>query len=671
MAGPWETKSNDKPWKKTVIRQGDKNTTTPTTKYDMEASDVIKSPLELAEEIGPAATQRLKEAREMGSFKKTMVHAGRTVDKLGAGTADIGDFIAYVAGDEGAIDRNIDRQKDQAQKDKLFQQMEQDGGWESVVGGSLPYVAIDAAIGPFARKLASAGISGLGNLAVKGGKEGGGMLASGIKAASELNIPGITPLAKQMKKEWVKPVQKYAQGASKRYPRVDIKSEAWLPDVVGGTATGAVEGGLHYDRNMAEGAVSGAYGGVAGTAARPLLSKMPDQYGSKNISDTLDWAHDQGFRKLPGFQTGLRRWQSAESAMRSSDEYSSLVSGFDKANNRAINATAYKAMGVPRDKIEDMGTKEFKAHIDSLRSNYETLVDGTKGRFDAEDITALYKHRAELAKTNTAEGRRNTKLVSDYIEDIRMHARTPTRGPDGRMKPTTLDGKEYQRIRRHIKQQIDTATHNKDLAKVDALKPLMDSLDMSLDKGIQHSGKYTSAQWKDLNEKYAMANLLQKSGFDVNGNIDMQKLATNLEATDMNRILQGEGGRVKDLHQIARLANIQKHQAGSDMTGLGISDATKTNKSRLAKFIIPEGVSSMKDKALFESYVRGWPKKSGLLNMNRKGLWQPSTFARSVHQDTQFIPDTASGIKDVWDIGTGTVGDMVDWYEEEKKKRLK
>ena len=83
------------------ITKGDKTTTTPTTKYDMEASDVIKSPLELAKEIGPAATQRLKEAREMGSFKKTMVHAGRTVDKLGAGAADIGDFIAYVAGDEG------------------------------------------------------------------------------------------------------------------------------------------------------------------------------------------------------------------------------------------------------------------------------------------------------------------------------------------------------------------------------------------------------------------------------------------------------------------------------------------------------------------------------------------------------------------------------------------
>ena len=104
----------------------------------------------------------------------------------------------------------------------------------------------------------------------------------------------------------------------------------------------------------------------------------------------------------------------------------------------------------------------------------------------------------------------------------------------------------------------------------DGLKKIQAALDDSLQAGMD---KATAANWKDLNERYAMTNLVMKHGMTPNGMIDPQRISHKvMQGDEAIRTLTGRGGRIKKLQDVARYNDILNNVEGGSLTGLGSAD---------------------------------------------------------------------------------------------------
>lgn len=630
-------------------RRGD-----PTRRQRQVVTERYREALEAAQ--SEALFERDKEAQEMGTFEKGMILAGKEVDKLGAGMANIGDFLGDVAGMD-TTDRFLARQQEQAQNDELTQQLENQAGAAQLFK-AMPYLATGYGVGPMTQKVAQGAINRAGQAAVATGQAGKGLLTRGVNRLAQ--TPGPTgQMGRRMQREWTQPLAERAAIKAKQVQYTNPYREGAASRVLGDTLLGGAESGIHYDQSIPEGMIASMAGRTGGELIGPSMRRSPDFYAPEERR-IMDWGEKQGMRFLPGQRTGNRGQQMFEAGLRTDQAWTDTVRGYDRANEVIQNRIAYKAMGVPEGNIDRMTPDKLQEHMDSLSKQYQELEAGTTGRLDAPIMRSLDNHVKQLELVKGVDGEKAAKAAQDALEELqRISTREIKRDRRGRMISRNFDGKEYQSFRRRLKDQIDGAFTKGDNAKGRALQPLLEALDTGMEKGLKDAGgDATVGAWKDLNERYAMTKLVIDHGSTTTGNVDLTRLKNHFKSTDPQRLLLESGGRVADLFRLVKLNDVMKGQAGSALSGTNMN-SFKVNpgkQSMRQRFLSTPmaGMVPVIPDMMMRGYARGYPSVTGLANMgsgpnallggNLGAFWdQPGLYTRALAQGTQVHPKAIKG----------------------------
>ncbi len=438
---------------------------------------------------------------------------------------------------------------------------------------------------------------------------------------------------------------------------------------------------------------------MGGEMIGPAVRRSPDFYSPQDKA-LIEWGESQGMQFLPGQRTGNRGQQMFEAGLRSDADWATTIKQYDANNDTVMNRIAYEAMGIPRGKVDAMTPDKLREHKDMLQAEYQALEAGTVGRIDAPVMREMDAHIKSLESLKGSDAVKNAKAARAAYENLQnLSTRETRKDARGRFVQRTFDGKEYQTLRTNLKDQITKAYNDGNVGRARALQPMLDQLDAGMEKGIrQFGGEASAAQWKDLNERYAMTKLFIEKGSTPTGNIDPARLTAYFQSSDPERMLLESGGRVTDLHKLAKLNYVMKNQAGSALTGTGMMTYKKnpTKQSMRQRLLSSPAGSAVPfiPEMMLKRYAGGYPSVSGYLGMgigdglagrpflggNLGRLWDhPGLYTRALAQGTQVHPAAIEGGIDSldWLIGKGeeaantmqnlfTIGNEEQWCQKVK-----
>lgn len=607
---------------------------------------------------------RVTEARNMGLGQRTLLSAGRETDKLLAGSANIGDFLADVVGDPNAMGRTVARSQEQASKDELTQELLDNLG-AGQLGAMLPYIATGSLAGPAARNAVNAVSQGANRAVTAAGTTSRSLARKATDTlAARPGAPGV--VGQRLNQEIMDPLAKWSVARSNRLPQYSPYRQGAMADVFGGAGLGVVEGAVHYDNSAVDGGIAGLMGGITGQALRPILTKAPN-YNTTNQQEVIDWAESKGMQFLPGLRKGAIRDQKFEQGLRNDGDWADLVGRYDRNNQSIMNKVALEAAGFNGEIANDITAPAMRQHLDSLKEQYQSIESRSVGRFDRSEITALNEHAQKFKYLKSKEGQEAFGVAQDLNKKFRdMYS--VVRDEKGRFQQATFDGSQYQGLRRELKQKIEAAHNNNKPEIVQALQPYMTALDSAMDRGVRtNGGDATASQWRDLNERYAMTHLLMDNGLNTLGRFDGDKMRSFFQSNDMQRILLGEGGRVKELHKLAQLNQMMKDSQKSDILGTNLNPLRNSGKQSYVQRLLNFGPTKMMPilpETMLKLYEKGIPGQTGLLNMNNKGIWSPQLYSRAMSQGTQFHPGLIETGSNVFDNIMGLFPSSVEEHQQ-------
>ena len=611
--------------------------------------------------------QRAREAEKMPLSTKSMIIAGRETDKLIKGTANIADFLADIAGDEGAVTRTLNRRQSEDLNDALMEQIDEDAGLANA-GAMLPYIVSGTLMAPASRAITGQVLKGVERVADTGSKVARGAITKRVDAAAESGIPGVAQFAKKVKAEVTDPMAREAMRTANQIKTVDRYREGMLNSILSGGATGSVEGAVRYgdDTNFLTGAISGLLGTAAGKGIERPFRRTP-VYWNEVEQANVDWAKDRGMKLLPGMETGSKRLQKFEHGLRETDQYADYLGDFDAANAAVMQREAAKAMGIDPSNPNAFSPESLAAHRKSLSDEYKYLERSSVGRFSPSEYNKVKSHVESLKDNVTPQGKKAYRTASGYLEQLERISR-PVRNAQGRMTKQVFDGAKYQDMMQQLKGEIDSAYTRGDNLTARGLEPLVSRLKNAMDVGVRDFGGIEGvARWNDLNERYAMTKLVMNNGMDVTNKFDARKLGNHLMSTDAERTLMEQGGRIKDLQKLAKVDHMMRNQAGSGLSGTN-TIADNSGKLTLAQRLVSGSASGyipILPSAYMAMYKRGIPSTRGLLSLipnptpfkiqglSGKNAGDISKYTRAYSQGTQSHNDMIQGATNAYEYLTG------------------
>lgn len=408
-------------------------------------------------------------------------------------------------------------------------------------------------------------------------------LATGMAGERALNaVSGaVSPITRELVAKGLSKVSPSEATRFANIPRIPSEFRTRAGYAVKAPLIGAGEGSVNYNQTAGEGALA-SMGGAALGMFGPLtkLSRV-ENVRDANSKAIIKEMHEEGFSLTPGVRTGNRQMQTEEAGMRNSDVlgdyYHQTVT---RPNQRKMTEMAGDAIGLNGKGRDTFSANELSDHMQSLKSQYGQLEANTTGTLtskhmkEAGDILTDLKPTANR-NTSPADKSRYQKVKS--ITDQILAESTPvSRLPGG---ARTISGSQYQMFRQRVQDEASQAFQNGDRRLGNALNRIKASLDDAIETGM---GRTKAAEWKDLNERYAMTNLLLKSGMTPTGAIDPMGITSAvMKGDEAIRTLTGQGNRIQKLQKIAKYNDVLTNVEGGSLTGLGNADYT-ANRS-LAK----------------------------------------------------------------------------------------
>jgi len=652
---PWQQYAQDVKKFTTPVHEGMQHIPTPDeVKQDLYYQEVQKR--------GPEAMKRYLRTKQMSPVSKILTSAGNEAIKFGLGTKEAGSgtagMIANLFGadklDQFFADKMLEATRQNAEMDTQNKEYEENAGFWGGVGKALPYIVNSEGIGKPLVKGAGKVLTTVTEIPASAGRATRGVVVPAIEDLASKNIPFLTKGAQNVKRVITDPWARNVANKTKQVNFVNPYRVGVGADMLGSTALGGIEGILHPDYSFSEGATSSAIGAGLGNAIKPYLVKAP-VFRSDTEKELLRWGEDQGLKYLPGMQTGSKRLQKFEHAMRSDSTFADPIHRFDAGNDIVMNRTAFNAMGIPKGEIDTMTPSLLDAHLKKLGNEYDTLENGTVANFRPIDKTELKSYVTNLAKDQTVAGRVLAKDATDYLKQIDQY--TPQRDPlTGRIKAMDMQGSQYKDLRRRIQSDINKAYANGDSNRAEVLKPILTKVDDAVERGIrQGKGIEGVNKWKDLNERFAMTNLIIEHGMNPVGKFDPSRLAPHLLNSDTKRLLTERGNRIVPLQKMVKLDWMAKHQMGSDLSGLGTKNIyNPTNPGIVPKLLMTPAAGFLPaiPEAALKLYTKGYPVTTGLLGMSGEGFGRPSLYTRAYEVSQQphvaaanFVIDKSSALK--------------------------
>lgn len=620
------------------------------------------------QKYGPAYKTYQQQAEEMGFAPAANIFLGRELSKLGAGTKDLAlsltGMTGQLFGSEGMQDWAAEGQralaKQQAMEDKTMGPLMEASGPAEIVGGMIPYVFSGAMAAP---RIGTVGTKAL-NLVSAPVRTTTSLPMKAFETAVEKGVQKGIPGAQRVMKETVEPRRLARAKSEARQPFVDPHREHDVRDVLGGTGLGAIEGAMHYDLTPAQGAISGAFGGVLGKAIRPQLSRHPNLHAEDN-KRILDWYETQGATLLPGARLNSKPMQMFESALESDPTpYSDIMSRF-KTNNRMIdNQIAFEAMGIPRGQVNQMNPERWTQHINNLRNEFDSLVQASKVDFTRNEfgeLTRLSNRLMNKAVTPGLSGMKNkaAKEYSDkvvpFIDELRVLGGETPQG----IRPRTITGAEYQDITERLNASIKDAYDNNKPEIGRELLGLKKMLDRGLDRGIQATDPKLAARWDEVRRKWSNTQMIKDYGMTATGDLDINKLSSYFKSSDMENMLKETGGPKQNLYKL-----VKKQEIMNDMAKAGLkSDTLGHETSNFAKVgtfhnLLTGGLGralSPLANLYLKMYAAGWsPAELGYLGLSGKELGDVTNYIRALEQEGQYhsqlIDKTTGLVKRLEDV---------------------
>ena len=618
------------------------------------------------------------------------IKAGQEASKLLAGAGELKDFVrAILPGDSTAAYKSaLDRANLENSNDVAMKELNDNPGVGGYTGAALPYMLTQYALGaPLARGVESVlgKISGIPGAAFSEGK---GALTRLIENTAA--TPGILgDIGAAHVNAFTKPWANAAAARAKQVVLANPYRAGQAGRVAGGIATGMLEGGLHYNNSMGEGMVSGAMGGLGGEVLRPYLMRAPN-FNSKPTQDIIDWHASEGGLHSPGVATGSLAQQDFESGIRNTRYLKNSMNLHDQAMNIVNNRIAAKSTGLPNAAtVEDFGPTVLRKHLADLGEQYDKLEAGTVAKILPSDHAALANHVSKLLNDVDPEVNQVGRTVQSYAMRIKdtVPNNYPVRDPlTGRLMPQTTDGKTFKGLRKDLKATISAAYGSGNVKKAEALTPVLQMLDDSVERGLllSSAGKVTItgepvgiAEWKRLNEQTAMTHLVIDNGLTSSGaHVDTHKLHNFFEHNDAQRFhLESGPEAVTSLHRLAKFGNIFKEtsKAALGTQASGGHGFNPGNQSLVQK-LLQTGAGDylpVLPSAAMHLYMKGigpiQPAVTGWANASGRGFGDPSMYTRSLHQGSQPWPKLYQGAVDAKD----KVVDEYDKFNKAVRKSYK
>lgn len=396
----------------------------------------------------------------------------------------------------------------------------------------------------------------------------GGAINRGLDAI----VGAASPITKELVATGLNKVSPQAASRFINKPRIPSEFSKRAGYMAKAPVIGAVEGGVNYDQSAGEGALASTAGATLG-----LLGPLTKLSRVENVRDANGRAiirqmDADGMALTPGVRTGNRQMQTEEAGIRNSDAlggyYHQTVT---RPNQRKMTEFAGDAIGLNGKGRDTFSSDELKAHMDNLRSQYGALESNTTGTLTNKHIGEINNVLNDFKRTpNRNTGPKDSdryKTVKSITSQIFAESSPVTSRPGS---ARIISGTQYQQFRQRIQDEASQAFRNGDNRLGTALNKIKSSLDDSIENGM---GRTKAAEWKDLNERYAMTNLLLKNGVTPSGAIDPSGVTSAVMRDDEAiRTLTGQGGRIKQLQKIAKYSDILNDVEGGSLTGLGKAD---------------------------------------------------------------------------------------------------
>lgn len=633
----------------------------------------------LFEEQTPAQRARTKYAREeinpIEAFGMGAIEESRKLFGVGGksiiNALDFGQefYSSMITGDKEGVDQAVkdiaDLKLSNAERTKIMKEFKAEHPVANVLGGMTPYMMDSFLLGPKAASLAGRGLDKITDITEGIGTVARGKFATTIDKIAELPGP-MGDAGKRILRESVEPRIREAAGKKKRFKRKSPFFEGALSRMAGDITMGTIEGTLHPEMTAGEGAIASGFGSAIGHGISPAVSRHPMMWDESNL-ETMRKMEDIGVTSSPSMKVGSQNLHIKEQGFRSSGKYADEMQTYDNANQQAFNAEAYDVMGMGQGRGK-ISAEELDAHMRSMGDEYEALSRSTTGIFDKNDFTEMEQILAELSRSSGKSSKHLAGKYRSYLKELKG-IRTFDKDIHGKYIAETFDGSEYQRVREVISREMDNETGQYAGAMRRLLAPMREKLDNAVERGLKREditmqrppGKSGAAAWRDLNERYAMSKTVMENGMDFNRDINLDKLSNYFERTDTSRVLRGQGGRIKRLHEMAKYNNMNKKLRGNaNNTGGLVSEEKGQTLTESALSLPSKLVPRAMERFALGKYMSGKPSLTGLLNMKPAGhMYNAPLVLRAAEMSGQFHPSimnmgmkAGETVKDIYDYST-------------------
>lgn len=563
--------------------------------------------------IGDEHGQMLKkQAEEMGGFTAGAIGAGHTINKLGAGIADIADagldYLPFYNRKEEAKKRRDDRKVEQAKLDNMYRHVSMENPGSSVIGEAIPYIATSMMTSPLVNAFGREGTRLAGNVFNKYGDKVEDI--NNMIQASESSLGKLAaPYANKFKVN---------TNNSRRIKPLKTDAYNTAGSLANTAGVGALEGTAHYDMSAMEGAGNSVIGGVMGTGSPVRMLERVNNRNSPYMQSLIEKYEDAGMRVSPGMKMGNTRLQRNESAMNSHPEYTDYMKAVRDHNDEFFTDRIASAIGMKKKEgTTEFTPDDFNNHRADLKASLEANQAGTVGRFLPEDGVKTNTRLDRLSKSNSPRDKATMAELKSFQDEMRRMSSPNRDSKTGRMNAWTYDGAKFQDLNSRLRARRTEANSqgqtNKELS--DGLGEMIDALETSITRGMDHGGTVNPANWRRDNERYALTELFKDSGVNPTGSINLDSLSNRLmSGGEAARTVSSSGGQIKELQDIIKMNYIKNNQAGSDMSGVEMMANSAGNKvNPVGDMATSVSLAMDPRRRMFtDLYMRGWPLTKGL-----------------------------------------------------------
>lgn len=516
--------------------------------------------------ITPPEMQALKDAKrknmlelaaeqaDRGITSSLMTSAGREMDKLGAGSANLADQFLFMHTFDPKYSKRIrEREQDQQAKDEAYEYLREERPISSFFGSVLPYMA---------------NIPGSARTASLQAGEAVGQ-----------NIPRVTP--------------RLIDRVRALKPTADVLAKE--------TTVGAGTGAAHYDDTAASGTVFGLGGGALGKWLSNTLGGVSDKV-TGDLGRILDFAKRNKLYVPSGMGTNNRRLQQIDRAMETHPATTQIVS--DAIEKSKVNMNRMLSRELGDYEVTHLTDDYMSEQMNRINNNMDDILRNTSIDLNDSDVYKVIR-AVDSFKQLSLDGK-VPKLLSNYENKLLEYLENG--------KP--IPGPMYNRLSDSINKALTRYEKSGDRDMVNALTKISSSIDGAADRSLGPGAVEFKEVKRQQNLANAIDRAKDKTntrGFaGVQGYVDPIKLQQNMKG-ESNKLVNDLAAYEKIRRSQPPSSLSTSHMVGNLFLDLIPHPTDSLAGSMFLLSSLSKSGAGGLSKLPINFYLSGWPHVTGIV----------------------------------------------------------